>query len=384
MPGGLDSQLGFAIETTPGVPVTPTTFVPMLGETLKQDKKRMESGALLQGRRVLPGDMWNGGPIDIMGDVNTELYNRGMGKLFRLMFGGAATTGAGPYTHTFTPATLTGLTGTFQVGRGGANGTVYPFTYSGCKVASWELSCAAGEIATLSLSLVGTNEIGYRTVADGVTTSGSTAITSATMSFRADDVGKPITGTGIPAATTIASVTSTTAAALSANATATGTGVTFNLGVPLATASYVTQRPVKFTYGSATIGGNTANIKSITLSGDNALSTDRRFLGSRYIQEPLEVGMRTYDGTMEFEFNNLNMYNIYLAESMAALVLNFVIPGTTDSITITANVRLDGETPVVSGAELLSQSAKFKCVTTSGGADSTALTVVIVNSDAVL
>ncbi len=55
------------------------------------------------------------------------------------------------------------------------------------------------------------------------TTNASTAITGAAGTFSADDVGAPITGTGIPAGTVIATVTPDTAATLSANATATGT-----------------------------------------------------------------------------------------------------------------------------------------------------------------
>lgn len=54
------------------------------------------------------------------------------------------------------------------------------------------------------------------------TTSGSAAITGGAGTFDKSDVGRKITGTGIPAGATIAAVTSATAATLSANATATG------------------------------------------------------------------------------------------------------------------------------------------------------------------
>ena len=51
-------------------------------------------------------------------------------------------------------------------------------------------------------------------------TSGSAAVTAAAGSFNEEDAGRPITGTGIAASTTILSVASDTAATLSANATA--------------------------------------------------------------------------------------------------------------------------------------------------------------------
>lgn len=62
-----------------------------------------------------------------------------------------------------------------------------------------------------------------RTIASVGTTNASAAITAPANSFNEEDAGRPISGTGIPAAATILSVTSGTAATLSANATATGT-----------------------------------------------------------------------------------------------------------------------------------------------------------------
>lgn len=76
-----------------------------------------------------------------------------------------------------------------------------------------------------------THGLGARTVTDGATNS-NTSITSATAGFTAADIGKTITGTGIPTGTTISAVASTTAATISEAATATATGVTFTIGTP--------------------------------------------------------------------------------------------------------------------------------------------------------
>jgi len=62
-----------------------------------------------------------------------------------------------------------------------------------------------------------------RTIASVGTTATTTALTGPADSFNEEDAGRPITGTGIPASTTIASVTTATAAVLSVAATATGT-----------------------------------------------------------------------------------------------------------------------------------------------------------------
>ena len=55
------------------------------------------------------------------------------------------------------------------------------------------------------------------------TTSGQAAVTGAAGTFSTRDVGRTISGIGIPAGTTITAVASATAATLSAPATATGT-----------------------------------------------------------------------------------------------------------------------------------------------------------------
>ena len=68
-----------------------------------------------------------------------------------------------------------------------------------------------------------------RSVAGAGTTSGSTALTGPANSFTWGDVGRPISGTGIPAGTVIAGYTSATSVTLSQAATATGS-VTVTLG----------------------------------------------------------------------------------------------------------------------------------------------------------
>lgn len=73
-----------------------------------------------------------------------------------------------------------------------------------------------------------------RTVASFVTTSGSAAVTFPAASIYPDDVGRPISGTGIPAGATLLTRSSATAGTLSANATASGT-ITATLGTTATT-----------------------------------------------------------------------------------------------------------------------------------------------------
>ncbi|GEL19355.1 hypothetical protein [Pseudonocardia asaccharolytica] len=68
-----------------------------------------------------------------------------------------------------------------------------------------------------------------RSVAGVVTTADTDTVTAPAGSFQAGDVGRAVTGAGIPDGTTVASVQSATAATLSTTATASGT-VTVMLG----------------------------------------------------------------------------------------------------------------------------------------------------------
>lgn len=75
------------------------------------------------------------------------------------------------------------------------------------------------------------------TAASGSTTSGSAVITHGSGNFTKDDIGRTITGAGIPANTVILSWQSPTQVTLSANATATASNVAFTISEPVVQAS---------------------------------------------------------------------------------------------------------------------------------------------------
>jgi len=115
-----------------------------------------------------------------------------------------------------------------------------------------------------------------RSVADGATTNASTTFTSATAAFTAGDVGKTITGAGIPSGTTIASVTNGTTVVLSNAASATASGVattidglsdTWHVGATAPDASNVAQTlpgfPQTLTF-NATTGLPTTGLTALT------------------------------------------------------------------------------------------------------------------------
>lgn len=375
---GLAAQLGISDETTYGTPVTVSRFFPFVSEGVKTDIARIEAKAILAGRRTLDSSQWVPGDVKVGGQIQFELLDHTMGIWLRHAFGGYTVSGSNPYTQTYTPGDLTGKSFTVQVGRPSVGtGVVQPFTYSGCKVSKWQIACQAGQIATAAFDVVGQDEITSRVVTDGVTTSGSATLTSATAYFTSMDIGSPISGTGIPSTTTILSVQSTTSVTLSANATATATAVSVTVGVALATASYSTVNPVSYVSGSLSVAGSTVPVKQFTISGDNKLDESRRFVGSQLVSEPLEMDRRDYSIDFDPEFTDMALYQRFLNGQMGSLVV--VLASGANTYTFTMNVRFDGETPKVSGTKIVENPIKAVAV---GTTDSAAITVVTVNADA--
>lgn len=377
---GMAGQIGYAKEVTAGLPVATSAHVPLVKESLKADRGRVEAEGVIAGRRVLDAGMWNGGNIDVGGDVAHELYNKGLGSLFTGLFGTVGST-TGPvssnYTHTWSavgePKPLT-----VQKGVPGVGGVVDPYTYTGAMVAEAEFGCKAGEIVTFGATFAAMAEIGYRTVSDGVTTSASAAITSATAAWNADDVGKPISGTGIPAATTILSVQSATNATLSANATASGTSIVFTIGIALAAASYPSLLTAfKYTHGSITFAGASLPTKELSIGIKNGLDTDRYFIGRRTRSQPIEAGLHEITGTLDTEYVDRTNYRRFVVETQHALVVAFT-NSLGESVTWTMNVRIDGDTPQLDGRGIVPHSLSWKAI---GTTDAAAFSVVVVSTD---
>lgn len=311
---GFEAQFGFADEGPYGTGVTVTRFLEFVSEGVKADYGRIETKGIRKGRRIQ--HRWNPGKKTIEGPIEFELSSNGMGLLFKHMLGNVATTGAGPYTHTFTPELLDGKSFTFQLGRPDDTGTVRAFTYPGGKVADWEISANIDDYAKLALSLLAADE-------------------------------------------------TVDAPALAAAA------------YPAAFA------PFTYVHGALTVGGVATDVRAFSLKGDNKLTGARHFMRAtnpQLTKEPKENGIREYGGQLECDFVDLVAYNRYTAGTEASLVMTFNA-GAASILTITANVRFDGETPTVGGPERLEQALPFKVVGTPAGTDAAALTIVLTNSD---
>jgi hypothetical protein len=306
IPSGLSAQLMTSEEVTYGTPVVCDRGFEFRDESLKLEIERIESTALRSGTRVLRSDRWAAGAKNVSGDITMDLTNKSQGRWWKHAFGGVAT--AQPdavgnptvYKHTFTPGDIP-VGQTIQVGRTDVGGTTRAFTYHGCRISSWEMACAVGDIASVKFSILGEDE----------------------------DTGTALASISYPASLAL----------------------------------------MTFVQGSVSIGGSAANIKAATVSGNNGLAEDRFFLGSQLRKAPLENAMREYTGSLEAEFEDLTAYNRFVNGTEAELILLF--QGATISgvykyeVKVTANVRFDGETPTVGGAEIVPQNLPFKVVDNS-------------------
>lgn len=152
----------------------------------------------------------------------------------------------------------------------------------------------------------------------------------------------------------------------------------------LGTVTYPVSRPLKFNHGSVEIGGAQVPVKSVTINGDNGLDTDRLFLGSQTIKEPVEAELREYTFGLEVEWTDqtAGLYQSHVvAGAEASLVLAF--SGYSTSVTLTGNARFDGEGANVGGRGVIPSNFGGKLVA-SGATDGSALTIEIENDEAIL
>lgn len=313
MSSGMQAQLGMVAETTYGTAVTVNRFFPLVNESVTRDIERMESEGIIAGARFVRSDQWAPGRVNVTGDVGMELYQQNMALVFEHMLGS--------------------ITSSWNGGTDIATHTVTP-----------------GNLTGKSLTV----QIGKPGTAGTV---------------------HPFTYAGVKIASWEVGLTegeiATLGLTLLAQSETTGTA--------LASASFITDaaKPFHFLHGTMSVSGTSLCVRAITFSGDNMLSTDRRCIGQATIDEPLEMALREYTGTMTVEFTNLTQYGYFTAGSEQSVVLTLSASASAQA-TFTMNVRYDGVTPAVESRDLLVTDIPIKMVATS--TDATAISLTVKNS----
>src|SRR6266542_2586471 len=156
---GTLAQIGVAEESTWGTYVAPARYFELLSSELALTKEPITSAAWRAGVPVPTSARRKKGSTHVEGAMKMEIANKGFGLLLKHMLGTIATTTPGGATltrdHTATFGDLFGKGLTIQEGLDDRGAVVRPFSFLGSKVASWEIACAIGEFATLTLNMVG-------------------------------------------------------------------------------------------------------------------------------------------------------------------------------------------------------------------------------------
>lgn len=136
------NQLGIKAESTYGTPVVVDRFYEYTSETLNPRMGRTKASGLRSGARVERTDRRLPYRLGAAGNITMDVPTKGFGLMMKMIFGGAAISGAtdSNYTQTFTIADLTGDMFTAQVNRQTNDAADKAFTFHGGKVVAAELS----------------------------------------------------------------------------------------------------------------------------------------------------------------------------------------------------------------------------------------------------
>lgn len=274
---GLDSQFGYAAESTWGTPVTVTRFNEYddedfaLMQAILENEGLRATGVFKRVSRVAISR------YDVNGQVTLKHGTRQMGLLWKHCIGSTAAatqiaaTTAYKQIHTYQQRAGLGLT--MQIGRPEpGSGTVQPFTFNGCKITSWEFSVSDNEPAKLVVNFDGKME------------------TTATALAAASYVANQAIFTFKDA-------------------------ITFKLGGTASTAA-----------GETSISGGvavTTIVNNFTIRGEVPLATERYGLGNAGQKaEQRENDYPTITGSLDAEFNKTELYDLYTNFTTTALQLD--------------------------------------------------------------
>ena len=298
---GIGSQLGIAAETTFNTNVTVTRFYEFTNENLKFNKKVAVGMGLRAGGQLPRSVRRVVTTTDVNGDFMLDLPTRGLGLLLSQAMGTS-------------PTATTTTTGVYSYSF--TLGDVYGRSFS----AQVGVPQYGGTVTpkTISGAKISSFELA---VANGGIATGKFNVDAASMTT----------------------------------------------GISLATASYSTTGNLfNFSQGAITVDATpVANVKDFTLTVNNTLKVDRYNLGAAGIkaEQPIN-GFRVITGKLTAEFTDATLFNKYLTDSAAALVLTFtgatIALGAKELLTITIPAaKFDADTPNVAGPGVIDLAMTF-------------------------
>ena len=308
-----DCTIGFGTESTYGTGVTPTRWLEFLDESLDYNKNIIQGEGLRGGSRVLRSGRRIVSSSDGGGDFSVEVASKGMGLFLSYCLGvGTSTLVSGTtYQQNFTLTDQINLpTFTLQKGLPRVDGTIDPYTFTGCAVASWELTFGNDAILQMSTTIDArdvTTATGYAAV--------SYAAGANVFAFKDASI---FTGTFTAPTTTVLASAAT----------------------PL------------------------ASVRSGSLSVDNHLTNDRYNFGSAGKKGRQPVGMREITGSLEVEYADATFRDAILNDTEMTLVLTYtgaaLSAGTETFQVAIPSLRFSGNLPSANGGDLITHPLEFR------------------------
>lgn len=152
---GIGGAVGIGEESTWGTAVARSVWRPLITGSLARQitytprpNLQDSTGAPFKKNHFKESD-------NVAGSLELEATYENLGVIFYHLLGAKASTGSGPYTHTYTTAAAlpTGLTLEFI--RSGANFGDLSEVFEGCKINEATFSISAGGVMTVSLDIIG-------------------------------------------------------------------------------------------------------------------------------------------------------------------------------------------------------------------------------------
>lgn len=314
---GFDSQVGYAVESPSGTYTAPTRAIEHVKSTLKSVRPPIISKGIKAGRRH-QGRSAKGLEV-VAGTITHELSPINIGMLFKQGMGAVSTSGAGPYTHVFTPGALVETqTLSIQVGTPSENGTINPLNFTGCQINGFTITSKTGEYVMLDLDVVGQH---MQNTGDGDTVAGLTAAVYSS-----------------------------------------------------------TWAPFSHLHGVLSIAGSEYEFDDVAITVANNLKTGRythRSTTPSQAKVAKESGWREFSAVVNSDFWNLTAMNRAFAGTEVAF--SWVLTNGANTLTIAGNVRTDPDTPVIDGTDNVKQGLALNFVSLTS--DATALTITQVTTD---
>jgi Phage tail tube protein len=299
---GLGAQFGFAEETTWSTYKTPDHFTEFVSESMKLDRTRTPAKGIRAGKTMPRSTRFRTTKIQAGGAVNLEMNTNTMGLLWKHSLGTSSSIASGAgFKRTYTLGDPFGLGLTVQIGTVAISSTVFVRSYTGCKVTDWDLSTAIDSPLDFTLTFDAFNE---------------------------------------------------------------------DTSQALATASYASPTTSEIFFANdcaLTIAGQTLKSYDFKLTGKNNEKVDRYYVGAQTKGEPILNAFRDITGQITTDFNDLTIYNYFVNDVTAtgSIVMTATgqknyDTGLTNKLVITIPVvRYEGETPMISGPDLVRQTVPF-------------------------